>query len=174
MWQLFLKEGSDASDDLVSPFCDPCCPVYTASHLIMWRTKGKKLWNWATKSPCSRLDPGGFLLLEAIQVWAGPKDMVFNPFACEIGKRFPRFWKNRLNVKQDSVLLCLVPGLYLFYSILLLVYCLFIHLSMYLLFLFHSPFMNSGLGSEGNHIVTSHHHPNFPGVPPGAAWRVQW
>ena len=37
---------------------------------------------------------------------------------------------------------------------------------MYLLFLFHSPFMNSGLGSEGNHIVTSHHHPNFPGVPP--------
>ena len=116
----------------VCPFCDPCCPVYTASHLIMWRTKGKKLWNWATKSPCSRLDPGGFLLLEAIQVWAGPKDMVFNPFACEIGKRFPRFWKNRLNVKQDSVLLCLVPGLYLFYSILLLVYCLFIYLFIYL------------------------------------------
>ena len=100
--------------------------------------------------------------------------MVFNPFACEIGKRFSRFWQNRLNVKQDSVVLCLVLGLYLFYSILLLVDYLFIHLSMYLLFLFHSPFMNSGLGSEGNHILTSHHHPNFPGVPPGAAGRVQW
>ena len=29
--------------------------------------------------------------------------------------------------------------------------------------------MNSGLGSEGNYIVTSHRHPNFSGVPPGAA-----
>ena len=61
----------------------------------------------------------------------------------------------------------------LFYFIvgLLFIY-LFIFLSIY--FFFHSPFMNSGLGSEGNHIVTSHHHPNFPGVPPGAAGRVQW
>ena len=32
-----LSEGSDASDDFVSPFCDPCCPVYTESHLIMRR-----------------------------------------------------------------------------------------------------------------------------------------
>ena len=128
-----LSDGSDACDDLVSPFCDPCqCLVYTASHLIMWRTKGKKLWNWATTSPCSQLDTGGISLLEAIQVWAGPKDMVFNPFACEIGKRFPRFWKNRLNVKQDSVLLCLVPGLYLFHSTLLLVYYLFVYLFFYL------------------------------------------
>ena len=48
---------------------------------------------------------------------------------------------------------------------------LFIFLSIYLFFS-HSPFMNSGLGSEGNHIVTSHRHPNFPGVPPGTAGRV--
>ena len=64
----------------------------------------------------------------------------------------------------------------LFYFIvgLLFIY-LFIYLSIYLLFFFfHSSFMNSGLGSEGNHILTSHHHPNFPGVPPGAAGRVQW
>ena len=62
----------------------------------------------------------------------------------------------------------------LFYFIvgLLFIY-LFIYLSIYCFF-FHSPFMNSGLGSEGNHILTSHHHPNFPGVPPGAAGRVQW
>ena len=36
----------------------------------------------------------------------------------------------------------------------------------------HSPFYESGLGSEGNHFVISHRHPNFPGVPPGAAGRV--
>ena len=59
--------------------------------------------------------------------------------------------------------------------ILLLVYYLFIYLFMHLsIYFFHSPFMNSGLGSEGNHILTSHHHPNFPGVPPGAAGRVHW
>ena len=54
----------------------------------------------------------------------------------------------------------------LFYFIvgLLFIY-LFFYLSIY--FFFHSPFMNSGLGSEGNHIVTSHLHPNFPVVPPG-------
>ena len=76
-------------------------------------------------------------------------------------------------MKQDSVLLCLVPGLYLFHSTLLLVYYLFVYLFFYLsIFFFHSPFMNSGLGSEGNHIVTSHRHPNFPGVPPGAAGGV--
>ena len=48
----------------------------------------------------------------------------------------------------------------LFYFIvgLLFIY-LFIFLSIY--FFFHSPFMNSGLGSEGNHIVTSHHHRIF-------------
>ena len=65
----------------------------------------------------------------------------------------------------------------LFYFIVgLLFIFLFIYLFFYLsiYFFFHSPFMNSGLGSEGNHIVTSHHHPNFPGVPPGAAGRVQW
>ena len=38
-----LSEGSDASDDFVCPFCDPCCPVYTASHLIMRRREKKKL-----------------------------------------------------------------------------------------------------------------------------------
>ena len=45
----------------VSPFCDPCCPGYTPNHLTMRRRK-KKLWNWATTSPCWRLDPGGILL----------------------------------------------------------------------------------------------------------------
>ena len=139
-----LSEGSDVFDYSVSLFCDPCCPVYTASHLIM-RRREKKLWNWAATSPCWRVDPGGYSLIEAIQVWAGPKDMV-------------------------EVLLCLVPGLYLFYSILLLVYYLFIYLFFYLSM--HSPFYESGLGSEGNHFVISHRHPNFPGVPPGAAGRV--
>ena len=52
------------------------------------------------------------------------------------------------HVTQDKVLLYLVPGLYLFFCTLLLVCYSFI-----------SHFMNSGLGNEGNHVVTSHHHP---------------
>ena len=65
------------------------------------------------------------------------------------------------------ILFYLIVGLLFIYLFL----CFFIYLSIYLFF-FHSPFMNSGLGSEGNHIATSHHHPNFPGVPPGAVGRV--
>ena len=50
---------------------------------------------------------------------------------------------------------------------------LFIFLSIYLSIFFSIRlFMNSGLGSEGNHFVISHRQPNFPGVPRGAAGRV--
>ena len=125
----------------VCPFCDPCYPVYTASHLIMWRTKGKKLWKWATTSPCSRLDPGGFLLLEAIQVWAGPKDMVFNPFMCEIEKTFPRFGKadkTRNRIRFCSAL-CQVCIYFILFYCWFIIY-LFIYLSIYLLFFFSFVF----------------------------------
>ena len=99
--------------------------------------------------------------------------MVVDPFMCEIGKRFPRFGKNQ--IKRETglgfALPCIRSVFILFYFIVgLLFICLFINLSIF----FHSPFMNSGLGSEGNHIVTSHHHPYFPRVPPGTAGRVQW
>ena len=37
-----LSEGSDAFDDFVSPFCDPCqCLVYTASHLTCGELRGR-------------------------------------------------------------------------------------------------------------------------------------
>ena len=69
------------------------------------------------------------------------------------------------HVTQDKVLLYLVPGLYLFFCTLLLVCYSFI-----------SHFMNSGLGNEGNHVVTSHHHPilrDLPGLLAGCSGKLK-
>ena len=101
--------------------------------------------------------------------------MVVDPFMCEIGKRL--YVKTGLGfalpcTRSVFILFYLIVGLLFICFFLSFFLSLFICLSIY--YFFHSPFMNSGLGSEGNHIVTSHHHPNFPGVPPGAAGRVQW
>ena len=63
--------------------------------------KGKKIMKLSYDITMLKARSRGYSLIEAIQVWAGPKDMVVDPFMCEIGKRFPRFGKNRWNVKQD-------------------------------------------------------------------------
>ena len=57
--------------------------------------KGKKIMKLSYDITLLKATPRGYSLIEAIQVWAGPKDMVVDPFMCEIGKRFPRFGKNR-------------------------------------------------------------------------------
>ena len=70
------------------------------------------------------------------------------------------------NVKQDKVWLSLVPGLYLSFFCTLLLVC----------YLFISRFVSSGLVSEGNHIVTSHHHPilrDLPGLLAGASGKLK-
>ena len=62
-----LSEGSDASDDLVSPFCDPCYPVYTVRHLIM-RRREKKIMKLSYDITMLKARPRGYSLIEAIQV----------------------------------------------------------------------------------------------------------
>ena len=59
-----LSEGSDASDDLVCPFCDPCCPVYTASHLIM-RRREKKIMKLSYDITMLTSRPRGFSLIRS-------------------------------------------------------------------------------------------------------------
>ena len=97
--------------------------------------------------------------------------MVVDPFMSEIG-RITTIWEKQ--IKRETGLGFALPctrSVFILFSFIvgfLFIY-LFFYLSIYLFFFFHSPFMNSGLGSEGNYIVTSHRHPNFSGVPPGAA-----
>ena len=104
----------------------------------------------------------------------GRRTWFLTPLCVKLGKDFHDFGK--ADKTRNRIRFC--SALYQVCIYFIPFYCwfiiyLFIYLSIYCIF-FHSPFMNSGLGSEGNHIATSHHHPNFPGVPPGAAGRVQW
>ena len=57
--------------------------------------KGKKIMKLSYNITMLKARPRGYSLIETIQVWAGPKDKVVDPFMCEIGKWFPRFGKNR-------------------------------------------------------------------------------
>ena len=61
-----LSEGSDALDDFVCPFCDPCCPVYTASHLIMRRRE--KIMKLSYNIIMLKARPRGYSLIEVIQL----------------------------------------------------------------------------------------------------------
>ena len=60
-----LSEGSDAFDDLVSPFCDPCCPGYTANHLIM-RRREKKTMRLSYDITMLKARPRGYSLIEVV------------------------------------------------------------------------------------------------------------
>ena len=91
--------------------------------------------------------------------------MVVDPFIYETGKRFPRFGEKQKQIKRETglgfALSCTRSVFILFYFIVgLLFILLFIFLSIYFFFV-HSPFMNSGLGSEGNHIVAIKPPPEF-------------
>ena len=57
--------------------------------------KGKQIMKLSYDITMLKARPRGYSLIEVIQLWAGPKDMVVDPFMCETGKRFPRFGKNR-------------------------------------------------------------------------------
>ena len=143
-----------------------CFPFFWSTLLSLHRKafdneeKGKTIMKLSYDITLLKARPRGYSLIEARQVWWGPKGMVVDPFMCET-------WK-RLGFAPPCTRAVFIV------FILLLVYYLFFFLYASIYLFFHSPFMNSGLGSEGNHIVTSYHHPNFPGVPPGAAGRVQW
>ena len=57
--------------------------------------KGKKIMKLSYDITMLKTRPRGYSLIKALQVWSGPKDMVVDPFMCEVGKRFTRFGKNR-------------------------------------------------------------------------------
>ena len=140
--------------------------------IIWWWGEGKKqLWNWATTSPCRRLVPWGTLLEKLYNCERGGRPWLLTPLCVKLGKDFHDLGKTETDKTWNRIRFCSALYQVCIYFILFYCWLVIIYLS---IFFFHSPFMNSGLASEGNHIVTSHHHPNFPGVPPGAAGRVQW
>ena len=62
-----LSERSDAFDDFVSPFCGPCCPVNTASHLIM-RRRENKIMKLSYDITMLKARPRVYSLIEVIQL----------------------------------------------------------------------------------------------------------
>ena len=83
----------------------------------------------------------------------------------------PKIWEKQKQIKRETGLgLALSCTRSVF--ILLLFYYLFIFLSIYFFFS-HSPFMNSGLGSEGNHIVTIKPPPESSRSTSRGSWRVR-
>ena len=129
-----LSEGSDAFDDLVSPFCDPCHPVYTASHLSSFdnEQKGKKSWNWATTSPCWRLHTGGTLLQKPYKCERGRRTWLLTPLCVKLRKDFHDLGKT--DKTWNRIRFC--SALYQVCIYFILFYCwfiiyLFIFLSIY-------------------------------------------
>ena len=89
-------------------------------------------------------------------------------------EKISTIWEKQKQIKRETGLGFALPRTRSVFILLYFIVGLLLSIYLSIYFFCHSPFMISGLGSEGDHMVTSHHHPNFPGVPPGAVGRVQW
>ena len=167
-----LSEGSDAFDYFVSvPFLWPMLPSLHRKSFDN-EEKGKKIMKQSWDITMLKARPGGYSPYRRHTSVSGAEGHGCWPLYVWNWEKISTIWEKQ--IKRETgfsfALPCTRSVYILFYFIVVLLFIfLFIYLFFYLsiYFFFHSPFMNSGLGSEGNHIVTSHLHPNFPGVPPG-------
>ena len=139
-----LSEGSDAF-----PFL---CSMLPRLHPKSFdnEEKGKKLWNWATTSPCWRLKKTqGVFCYRSYTIVSGGVGHGCWPLYLWNWENISTIWEKQKQIKRETglgfALPCTRSVFILFYFIVGLLF------SIYLFIFFHSPFMNSGLGSEGNH-----------------------
>ena len=132
------------------PFLWSMLPSLRRKSLIM-RRREKKIWNWATKSPCWRHT----IVSGAVGHGCCPLYLWWN------WENISTIWEKQKQIKRETglgfALPCTRSVLILFYFIVGLL--LFIYLFFFSLAFYEQRFR---------------YHPNFPGVPPGVAGRVQW
>ena len=132
-----------------SPSCVPCCPGYTPSHLIM-RRREKNYETELRHHHAEGLErPRGVFCYRSYTIVSGAVGHGCWPLYIWNWENISTIWEKQKQIKCETglgfALPCTRSVFILFYFIvgLLLSICLFIF--------FHSPFMKSGLGSEGHH-----------------------